>query len=154
MSSYIAVIDFIEGNWSKVSDAKAAKLRDWLERHKVRDDDAIAALESLIDDGVEFSPKTAQIAKKLREMGATRSAELGVGDRGVVGRMKSDIADGISDIRAILPQWTYLGRLRAEQEQAQIHASEDLQFDLGSAAYWRDRLQAFRELVDAEMGQT
>lgn len=148
--SYPQVERYIEGNWNKMSDAKVAKLNEWLDRHKVREDDVLAALESLIEDGVEFSPKTAQIAKKLKDMGAILPPPLGVGDRGVVGRMKFDINDGIQDTIAILPQWTYGGRLRSEYEQAQIYATEDREYDLGSADYWRDRLQAFRELIEQE----
>lgn len=148
--TYERVIEFIEGHWTKLSDAKAGELRVWLERRKVREDDVMAALDGLIDDGLDFTPKTPQIAKKLKAMGSLRPPDLGVGDRGVVGRMKFEIVEGINDTVAILPQWTFAGRLRSEYEQAQTYASEDRALVLGAEGYWRDRLQAFHELLEQE----
>lgn len=150
--SYHDVVDFIEGHWSKIPDAKATKLREWLERRKVREDDVMAALESLIDDGLDFTPKTAQIAKKLKAMGAILPPPLGVGDREVVGHMKFDIAEGLDDTVALLSRWSRSERLQAEYDQAQAYAAEDRELGLGSEAYWRDRLQAFRELLNADVG--
>lgn len=144
---YAPVISAIEGHWSRMSDVRAEKLVEWLDRRNVPVADVLRALDALIDEGLEYSPKTPQIAKKLRELGTISAPELGIGDPGVVGRMKTDITAGIWNIIEVAPQWTFTGRLRAEHEQAKVLAQEDAENELGSAGYWKDRLQAFRELA-------
>jgi hypothetical protein len=145
--SYEKIIDFIEGNWSKMTDAKTRELREWIDRRQVDEKDVLAALDLLIEDGVEFTPKTAQIAKKLKTMGAVRVVELGLGDRGVIGRMKADIVAGILDTNELLHS-TYRDRLAAEYDQALALADEDRDLKLGAEGYWSDRLVAFKELTN------
>ena len=136
----------IAGHWSKVPDEKARELSAWLDRRGVSEDDMLAALDELVDDGLEFMPKTSQIAKKLKTMGAMKVTELGVGDRGVIGRMKLDIVEGIQDILELRHE-SFRERLAAEYDQAQRYADEDRDLELGSADYWHDRLIAFKELT-------
>jgi hypothetical protein len=146
--TYAPVIDAIEGHWAKMSDTRAEKLTAWLDRRQVPVADVLNALDALIDDGLEYSPKTPQIAKKLRELGTIVAPPLGIGDPGVIGRMKTDITQGIWDLIEVAPQWTFDARLRLEEAQAETLAEEDAKYELGSADYWRDRLLAFRELRD------
>jgi hypothetical protein len=145
-----AIMERIEGHWSRLSPEKIRELTQWLERKHLKEDDVLYALDALVEEGLEFTPKTAQLAKKLREMGALKPPPLGVGDRGVVGRMKHDIwsgKGGVVEIHDLLGK-DKGKRLQQEQWQAQALAQEDRENDLGSADYWHDRLIAYQELSD------
>jgi hypothetical protein len=145
------IVRRISGHWTTPSDDRIREMKDWFERKGVTEEAVLDALDALIDDGVQYTPKTAQIAAKLKAQGAVKPTVLGIGDRGVIGRMKHDIVEergGILEIIALLPQWTYRGRLRAEYEQAKARAEENKQFGLGGDDYWHDRLVAFEELLE------
>lgn len=142
------ITDAIESFW-KIDDRRLAAYLDWFDRKGVTVDQALAAVDHCADTS-KYLPKPAEFYEALRAIGAVGEPALGTGDRRVVEAMKARIVAGVADACELRDQH-FRERLEQEFDAARQYQAEDLERDLGSADYWRDRIQAFSELMRGDL---
>lgn len=143
------VVETITGYWP-TSDQRAVGMARWLRDRDVDAADARHALEQLAEQYDQL-PSIKQLGVKLHEIGASTRAEVGVGDARVIAGMVERFG-AYARAAAEREHITYLERLRQEQETHRIYHDEAVKYETDDAAYYRDCLTAYSQLIGKEMG--
>jgi hypothetical protein len=142
----VSLVETITGYWTS-SNQRAKAMVQWLRDRDVDATTAKAALGALAEQYDEM-PSVKQLGVKLAELGAQTRSAVGVGDPGVISRMKARIIEFASSAaeREGIP---IRDRLRRELLATREHHADALHMgDEEGARYYRDMLTAYGELLE------